>query len=152
MRVYCKRDKYRYIRLPVKFVNDRFNINHNTNFCVDTGAPYSLISLSQAITWQIPFDQLRRTEATHKVVGCEGYGYYLEDSKILLRDWTGILYPVEIPRIVVLGPDFHKTGLPVPALFGDDILRNFTLIVKSDQRGGDSIITDEDVDISPRLH
>lgn len=148
MRIICKRDKYRYIRLIVRFLNEKFRINHNTNFCVDTGAPYSLISYEQAVEWKIPFDQLRATPSPHRVGGIEAQGYILDNSRMLFRDFQGILHPIEVPRILVLGPPFtKKRALPVPALMGDDILQRFTLIVKSDLHGGDVILTDEDVNI-----
>jgi len=148
MRVICKRDRFRYIRLSVRFINEKFGINHNTNFCVDTGAPYSLISYIQAIEWKIPFNQLKSTPSPHRVGGTESQGFFLDNNKILLRDFTGKLYPIEVPRIVVLGPPFKEKALPVPALLGDDILQNFTLIVKRDLHGGEIILTDEMVDIS----
>ena len=143
MRVICKRDRYRYIRLSVRFINKQFNIDHNTNFCVDTGAPYSLISYEQAVDWSIPFDKLKTTPSQHRVGGIEGTGYFLDNSVMLFRDSQGKLHPIDVPRIIVLGPPFKQTGKPVPPLLGDDILRQFTLIVKSDQQGGDVIITDE---------
>lgn len=146
MRVICKRDKYRYIRLTVRFMNERFGIDHNTNFCVDTGAPYSLVSYEQAVQWRIPFNRLRRAKSTHRVGGIEAQGYLLEDSKMLLRDHTGKIHAIEVPQILVLGPPFKRKGMPVPPLLGDDILRNFTLIVESDRQGGKIIITDEKIE------
>jgi len=148
MQIICKRDKYRYIRLPVRFLNEQFGINHNTNFCVDTGAPYSLISYEQAIELRIPFDQLRIDPRPQRVGGTEGQSYILENSKMLFRDFRGGLHSIEVPRIFVLGPPFKQKGMPIPPLLGDDILQKFTLIVKSDLHGGDIIITDERVDIS----
>jgi hypothetical protein len=151
MRVICKRDRYRYIRLPLRFINRQFNINHNTIFCVDTGAPYSLMTYEQAIELKIPLDKLRPTPTTHRVGGVEGPGYFLEQSKMLLRDYTGKLHGIDVPTIVVLGSSISKQKvLPVPALLGDDILRQFTLIVESDQQGGEVIITDEAVSLTPR--
>ena len=143
MRVTCKRDRFRYIRLPVRFINTRFQINHNTTFCVDTGAPYSLISYEQAFEWKIPFDQLQLTKSPHRVGGVVSQGYILENSQMLFRDSEGRLHPIDVPQIVVLGPTFKQPGKPIPPLLGDDLLRRFTLIVKSDQHGGDIIITDE---------
>lgn len=150
MRVICKRDRYRYIRLPLRFINRDFNIDHNTNFCVDTGAPYSLVTYEQAVEWKLPLDQLKSTPSTHRVGGVEGPGYYLEKSVMLLRDFHGKLLPIDVPRIIVLGPPIvsKQRVLPVPALLGDDILRQFTLIVESDRHGGDVIITDEVVTYS----
>ena len=148
MRVTCKRDRYRYIRLVIRFINEKFSVNHNTNFCVDTGAPYSLISYEQAIEWKLPFDQLKAAPGIQRVGGTEGNGYILENSKILLRDYRGILNPIEIPKILVLGPPFRQKGLAIPPLLGDDILRRFNLIVKSEQHGGEITITDENVEIS----
>lgn len=142
MRVICKRDRYRYIRLPLRFVNAQFSINHNTNFCVDTGAPYSVISYEQAVEWRIAFAQLKNA-GTHRIGGVEGPGHFLENSQMVFRDSQGKLHPIDVPRIVVLGPPFKQTGKPVPPLLGDDILQRFTLIVKSEQHGGDIIITDE---------
>ena len=142
MRVICKRDRYRYIRLPLRFVNTQFSINHNTNFCVDTGAPYSVISYEQAVEWNIPFAQLKNA-GTHRIGGVEGPDHLLENSQMLFRDSQGRLHPIDVPGIVVLGPPFKQTGKPVPSLLGDDILQRFTLIVKSEQHGGDIIITDE---------
>lgn len=152
MRVICKRDRYRYIRLPLRFINKQFNIDHNTNFCVDTGAPYSLITYEQAVEWKLPCDQLKPTPHPHRVGGIEGPGYFLNNSTILLRDYSGKLHPIEVPQIVVIGRHPLKPKekvLPVPALLGDDILRQYTLIVESDRHGGEVIITDESVSINP---
>lgn len=148
MRITCKRDQYRYIRLPLRFTNKQFNIDNNTNFCVDTGAPYSLISPEQAIAWKIPFANLLPVPGTQKVGGVEGPGYYLENSILLFRDYKGKLQPIAVPKIVVLGTPFKQAGKPIPPLIGDDILRQFTLIVKSDQEGGDIILTNERVQIT----
>jgi hypothetical protein len=81
------------------------------------------------------------------VGGVEGPGYYLENSVVLFRDDKGKLHPFKVDRIVVLGPPFKQTGKPIPPLLGDDILRQFTLIVKSDQNGGDVIMTNENIKI-----
>jgi hypothetical protein len=151
MRIICKRDRYRYIRLPLRFINRQFNIDHNTYFCVDTGAPYSLVTYEQAFEWKVPLHKLKPTPSTHRVGGIEGPGYVLEDSIMLFRDSSGTLHPFDVPKIVVIGPppSSKQKTLPVPALLGDDILRQFTLIVESDRHGGEVIITDEIVSINP---
>lgn len=148
MHIICKRDRYRYIRLPLRFINKQFKVDHNTNFCVDTGAPYSLVSYEQAVEWKIPFDKLTPTPTPHRVGGIEGPGYYLEDNIMLFRDVNGKLQPISVDKIVVLGAPFKQTGKPIPPLLGDDILRQFTLIVKSDQHGGDIILTNENIQIN----
>lgn len=155
MRIICQRDRYRYIRLPLRFTNKQFKIDHNTNFCVDTGAPYSLVTYEQAIEWNIPLDQLPPTPVSHRVGGIEGPGYYLENSIMLFRDLRGKLQPIAVGKIVVLGPAFKSrpTDKPIPPLLGDDILRQFTLIVKSEQHGGEIILTNEDIEINfPTIH
>lgn len=153
MRIICKRDRYRYIRLPLRFINRQFKIDHNTNFCVDTGAPYSLVTYEQAVEWNILLAQLIPTPGPHSVGGIECPGYYLENSVMLFRDSKGKLHPIAVKNIVVLGSPFKQPYKPVPPLLGDDILRQFTLIVKSDQRGGDIILTDEDIHINfPSIH
>ena len=144
MRVICKRDRYRYIRLSLRFVNPQFSINHNTNFCVDTGAPYSVISYERVIEWNIDLAQLEASD-THRIGGVEARGHLLRNSRMVLRDSQGQLHPIDVPQIVILGRPFKRTGMPVPSLLGDDILRRFTLIVNSDQHGGNIIITDERV-------
>jgi hypothetical protein len=109
------------------------------------------MTYEQAIELKIPLDKLRPTPTTHRVGGVEGPGYFLEQSKMLLRDYTGKLHGIDVPTIVVLGSSISKQKvLPVPALLGDDILRQFTLIVESDQQGGEVIITDEAVSLTPR--
>lgn len=150
MRIECKRDQYRYIRLPLRFTNKQFNIDQNTNFCVDTGAPYSLISHDQAVAWNIPLDKLTQAPGYQRVGGVEGLAYYLDNSVILFRDFNGKLQPVAIPRILVLGPAFKPkpTDKPIPPLLGDDILRHFTLVIKSDQHGGKIILTNDDIQIT----
>jgi len=150
MRVICKRDRYRYIRLPLRFINRGFNIDHITNFCIDTGAPYSLVTYEQAVEWKLPLDKLKPTPTPHRVGGVEGPGYCLENNVMLLRDFRGKLIPIEVSQIVVIGPPIapKQRVLPVPALLGDDILRRFTLIVESDLHGGKVIITDETVTYS----
>jgi hypothetical protein len=153
MRIICQRDRYRYIRLPIRFTNKQFKIDHNTNFCVDTGAPYSLVTYEQAVEWNIPLDKLTPTPNPHRVGGIEGQGYYLENSVMLFRDFRGKLQPIAVNKIVVLGPPFKLPGKPIPPLLGDDVLRQFTLIVKSDQQGGDIILTNEDIQINfPAAH
>lgn len=153
MRVICKRDRYRYIRLPPRFINRQFNIDHNTNFCIDTGAPYSLITYEQAIEWNIPFDKLNSTPSPHRVGGIESLGYYLENSIMLFRDSKGKLQPIAVDKIVVLATPFKQKDKPIPPLLGDDILRQFTLIVKSDQHGGEIMMTNESIDITfPVIH
>jgi hypothetical protein len=102
-----------------------------------------VISYEQAVEWKIPFAQLKTTPSPHRIGGVEAQGHILENSQMLFRDFQGKLHPIDVPRIVVLGPPFKQTVRPVPPLLGDDILRKFTLIVKSDQHGGDVIITDE---------
>jgi hypothetical protein len=150
MRVICQRDRYRYIRLPLRFINKQFKIDHNTNFCVDTGAPTSLVSYQQAVEWKIPFNQLQKTPGIYRVGGLEGPGYYLDDNIILLRDFRGKLHAYSVPRIIVFGSDPKDLGkaLPVPALLGDDILRQFTLLIESEQHGGEVLITDEKVSVN----
>ena len=145
MRIHCKRDKYRYIRLPARFINENLGIDSNTNFCVDTGAPQSQISYEQAVEWRLNFSKLELAFRNLRVGGSRGKAYWLKDSKILFRDFKGKLKALEIPRITVLGPDFREER--IPPLLGDDILRNFTLIVYSDRLGGDIILTDEDIDV-----
>lgn len=146
MRVTCQRDKHRYISLAIRFVNARFGIQQNIKFCVDTGAPQSVMSYEQAIVLGIPLDQLKSSKNPMRVGGIEALGYFLEDSQMVFRDLGGKLHTVDVPWIIVLGPPFKGNALPVPALLGDDILRNFTLIVQSEKYGGNVIITDEKVD------
>lgn len=152
MTVFCKRDTYRYIRLIVRFRNEKFHIDQNTNFCVDTGAPYSLVNYEQAVQWSIPFDQLETAPGRQRVGGIEAPAHWLEGSQIILRDFRGRLHPVAVPKILVLGPPFKRPSLreaTVPPLLGDDILRNFTLLVESDGQGGDIILTDEKINYTP---
>lgn len=150
MQVTCKRDRFRYIRLSLRFVNRNFHIDHNTNFCVDTGAPYSLISYEQVVEWNLDLTKLAPTPSPHRVGGIEAKGYFLDNSVMLFRDDRGRLNPVEVKRIIVLGPPFKAPNgqKPIPPLLGDDILRNFTLIVKGDRHGGEILLTDEDYRIA----
>jgi len=69
---------------------------------------------------------------------------------MLFRDFRGKLQPIAVGKIVVLGPAFKSrpTDKPIPPLLGDDILRQFTLIVKSEQHGGEIILTNEDIQIN----
>lgn len=147
MRILCRRDKYRYIRVPIRFINENYGVDHNTNFCIDTGAPYSLISYEQAVEWGLPFDKLPRSHRKHRVGGVHGEGYLLTGSSLVLRDHVGKLHSLEVPRIEVLGPPFQQAELPVPALLGDDLLHDFSLVILSDRQGGAIILTDEKLDI-----
>lgn len=148
MRVICRRDKHRYIRIVIRFINEYLGVDHNTNFCVDTGAPNSLVSYEQAVEWGIPFEELEPIETPYRVGGITGKAYSLKGSRLVLRDHTGKLNSIEVPSIVVLGPPFQGGSLPVPALLGDDILYRFSLIVESDRQGGDITITDERIDVN----
>jgi hypothetical protein len=128
-------------------VNAKFGINHNTTFCVDTGAPFSQISYEQAYEWRLPFDQLQVGMERLRVGGKEGKAYLLEGSEVVLHDTLGKLRHIKAGKIFVLGPDFRAASgqIPMPPLLGDDILRGFTLIVESESQGGNVIITDERV-------
>lgn len=153
MRIVCQRDRYRYIRLSLRFINKQFKIDHNTNFCVDTGAPYSLVSYEQAVQWNIPLDKLPPTPTFHRVGGIECPGYFLENSIMLFRDFTGKLQPIAVDKLVVLGVPSDKKYRPVPPLLGDDILRQFTLIARGDAHGGEIILTNEEIQITyPTVH
>lgn len=153
MRIKCQRDRYRYIRLTLRFINRTFNVDHNTNFCVDTGAPYSLITYEQAVQWNIPLNSLTATQSPHSVGGLECPGYILNDSMMLFRESNGKLHPIAVPKMLVLGEPFKKPYKPVPPLLGDDILRQFTLIVRADMHGGDIALTDENIQIVyPPIH
>jgi hypothetical protein len=153
MRIICQRDRYRYIRLSLRFINKQFGIDHNTNFCVDTGAPYSLVSYEQAVQWKIPLEKLTPTPSRHSVGGIECQGYFLENSAMLLRDFRGKLQPIAVDQLVVLGAPFKTPYKPVPPLLGDDILRHFTLIVRGDAHGGEITLTNEDIQITfPSIH
>lgn len=128
--------------------------NHGrTNFCVDTGAPYSIVTYEQAVQWSIPIQQLPPTPSPHSVGGIESNGYFLENSIMLFRDFRGKLQPISVDRIVVLGAPFKKPYKPVPPLLGDDVLRQFTLIARGDAHGGEITLTNEDTQITyPVIH
>ena len=154
MRIICKRDRYRYIRLSLRFINRHFGIDHNTNFCIDTGAPSSLVTYEQAVEWSIPLNQLAPAP-TQRVGGAEGPAYYMENSIMLFRDAKGKLNAVDVPKIIVLDQAFKTKprDFPIPPLLGDDILSRFSLIVRGDRHGGEITLTDEDFNIVfPTIH
>src|SRR2546430_862286 len=112
MRIIFQRARYRYIRVLLRIINKQIGIVHNTNFCVDTGAPYSLVTYEQAVQWSIPIEQLPPTPTTHRVGGIESPGYFLENSIMLFRDFGGKLQPIAVHRILVLGVPFKKPYKP----------------------------------------
>jgi len=135
----CSRDKYSYIKIVGRLIHERLKIYSNTHFCIDTGSPFSLISYEQAVILQIPFGELRPA-GKRSLGGFVGGAFALDGTIIQLRSNKGKLMEFAHNPLIVLGPDFQdpkgQRKVPVPGLLGYDFLRQFTLVVESEQQGG----------------
>lgn len=149
----CKRDHWRYLRFPARFIHKRFKIDDNVNFCIDTGSPRSIFMYETALKWGLPYGKLPKSEKPMSIAGMSADAFALEGGELIMRDMTGKLYTVPFSPVWVLGRPVGDKGLSqvVPGILGDDFISRFTLVIEGDKRfpGGRIYFTDQRVTTAP---
>lgn len=144
----AKHNRFNYIILPVKFIHEEFDINTIIHFCLDTGAPNSVISFEQAVKMSLEFDKLDQEDNLTRICGLECKCYILKDSYLLLRSDSGKLNKVPFSPFNVLEPSASQEDkLPVPGILGYDFISQFNFVVHAVQHGSRVYLTDEKVGI-----